>query len=476
MKKAISTVLALGMSLSMLTACGGATSSSTAASTAASESTAASASTSAAATGTGDYAGQTLKVAAIETAYGAEMWQQIADGFEAKTGATVELTTDKNLEDVIDPQMKAGNFYDVVHLAAGREKALPETMLKENAIEEVTDVLSMNVLGEDITVGEKIIPGFTGNLTTNPYGDDRVFMMPMFYGPCGLFYNKANFTEGGGDLELPTTWDEFFALADQTDIPLFTYPVAGYLDAFTYALIAEIGGQDFFNKALQYDETVWSSPEMDKMFEILGKLAENTNDATTGYANNDNFTKNQQLILDNKALFMPNGNWVIGEMAASTPDDFEWGMMPAPKWEGDETQAVYTFTEQMWIPADAPNMDLAKEFIKFMYSDTVVDILLGNTTTDEETGEESPSPVVAPVKGAADKLPEGTTKDCYAATTADDIVTVTGKWATTAPIEGLNMNEATYKPIESINTGDMTVEEWQAQLVETWEKCAAALE
>ena len=72
-------------------------------------------------------------------------------------------------------------------------------------------------------MGEKIIPGFTGNLTTNPYGDDRVFMMPMFYGPCGLFYNKANFTEGGGELELPTTWDEFFALADKTDIPLFTY-------------------------------------------------------------------------------------------------------------------------------------------------------------------------------------------------------------------------------------------------------------
>ena len=82
MKKAISSVLALGMSLSMLTACGGAASSSTAASTAGSASTATS--TSAAATGTGDYAGQTLKVAAIETAYGAEMWQQIVDGFEAK--------------------------------------------------------------------------------------------------------------------------------------------------------------------------------------------------------------------------------------------------------------------------------------------------------------------------------------------------------------------------------------------------------
>ena len=32
------------------------------------------------------------------------------------------------------------------------------------------------------------------------------------------------------------------------------------------------------------------------------------------------------------------------------------------------------------------------------------------------------------------------------------------------------MAKAVYGPIESINTGDMTVDEWQKQLVETWEK------
>ncbi len=128
-----------------------------------------------------------------------------------------------------------------------------------------------------------------------------------------------------------------------------------------------------------------------------------------------------------------------------------------------------TFTEQMWVPADAPNMDLAKEFVKFMYSDEVVDICLNNKTTDKESGKESDTPVVVPVKGAADKLPDGVTKDCYAAATADDVVAVTGKWATTAPIEGLDMAKAVYGPVESINTGDMTVDEWQKQLVETWE-------
>ena len=442
MKKALSLVLALGMAASLLAGCGGTTSSSAPASEAGS--TAASGSTAAA---EGDYAGQTLKVAAIETAYGADMWQQIADAFEAHTGATVELTTDKNLEDVIDPQMKAGNFYDVVHLAAGREKALPETMLKENAILEVTDVLDMNVLGEDVTVGEKIIPGFTGNLTTNPYGDDKVYMMPMFYGPCGLFYNKANFTEGGGELELPETWDELFALADQTDIPLFTYPTAGYLDAFTYAMIAEVGGQDFFNKALQYDEETWASSEIDTMFDILGELAANTNPATPSYANNDNFTKNQQMILDNEALFMPNGNWVIGEMAdAPRAEGFEWGFMALPAVEEGGDRYSYTFFEQCWIPAGAENPDLAKVFLTFLYSDEAADIFAA-------------SGAVQPITGMTDKLSDD--NKVYYSVYDNGAKAAIGTFATTAPVEGVNLKDDLCFKMDSVVNGNATVDEWK---------------
>lgn len=448
MKKALSLVLALGMAASLLAGCGGTTSSSAPASEAGS--TAASGSTAAA---EGDYAGQTLKVAAIETAYGADMWQQIADAFEAHTGATVELTTDKNLEDVIDPQMKAGNFYDVVHLAAGREKALPETMLKENAILEVTDVLDMNVLGEDVTVGEKIIPGFTGNLTTNPYGDDKVYMMPMFYGPCGLFYNKANFTEGGGELELPETWDELFALADQTDISLFTYPTAGYLDAFTYAMIAEVGGQDFFNKALQYDEETWASSEIDTMFDILGELAANTNPATPSYANNDNFTKNQQMILDNEALFMPNGNWVIGEMAdAPRAEGFEWGFMALPAVEEGGDRYSYTFFEQCWIPAGAENPDLAKVFLTFLYSDEAADIFAA-------------SGAVQPITGMTDKLSDD--NKVYYSVYDNGAMAAIGTFATTAPVEGVNLKDDLCFTMDSVVNGNATVDEWKESVRST---------
>ena len=39
------------------------------------------------------------------------------------------------------------------------------------------------------------------------------------------------------------------------------------------------------------------------------------------------------------------------------------------------------------------------------------------------------------------------------------------------------MAKAVYGPVESINTGDMTVDEWQKTVSrDIWEKCADALE
>ena len=458
MKKLLSIMLVLTMALTLLAGCGGSGSSSAPAAS----SGPASGSASAPAGAEGDYAGQTLKVAAIETAYGTAIWEEIVKAFEAKTGATVELTMDKNLEDVIDPQMKAGNFYDVVHLAAGREKALPETLLKENAIEEVTDVLGMTVLGEDVTVGEKIIPGFTGNLTTNPYGDDRVFLMPMFYGPCGLFYNKANFTEGGGELTLPTTWDEFFALADQTDIPLFTYPTAGYLDAFIYAMIPEVGGQDFFNNALRYDEATWASEEMGQMFDVLGKLAANTEKSTPSNGNSDNFTKNQQLILDNKALFMPNGNWVIGEMAdAPRADGFEWGFMALPAMEQGGDRYSYTFFEQCWVPAGSQNQELAKVFISYLYSDEAAAIFA-------ESG------AVQPIVGMTDKLSDD--NKVYYSVYDNGAKAAIGTFATTKPVEGMDFKQVFCFTMDSVVNGNKTAEQWHTDMQDTCKTMAAAME
>mgnify|MGYP002508416181 CR=1 FL=1 len=64
--------------------------------------------------------------------------------------------------------------------------------------------------------------------------------------------------------------------------------------------------------------------------QIVSKLASYTNPVTPAQANDQDFTQNQQLVLDNKALFMPNGTWIVGEMAeAPRADGFKWCRRPA---------------------------------------------------------------------------------------------------------------------------------------------------
>ena len=395
--------------------------------------------------------GTTLSVAAIETAYGSEIWQEVTAAFTELTGIQVDLVTDKNLEDVISAPMKAGDFPDVVHLATGRPAALTETLIKENMLEDITDVLSMTVPGEDKLVSEKIAGGFTESSLTNPYGDGKTYLAPMFYSPCGLFYNAGLFEEKGW--EVPETWDEMWALGDTAaaeGIALFAYPTTGYFDSLFYALLYECGGAEFFNQATSYAEGIWDTEEARTALDIIAKLASYTEKSVPSNANNDNFTKNQQLILDNKALFMPNGNWVIGEMAdAPRAEGFKWGFTALPAVTEGGDRYSYTYFEQLWIPSEAVNKDAAKQFVAFMYSDVAAEIF-------------AKGGAIQPIVGFADTL-EGDSKLFYSIYD-NGAKAALGNFAATDPVEGVNFADTVFGTINSLVSGDKTEEQWIEQI------------
>ena len=184
MKKIIALLLVLAMALSLV-ACGGKTEAPAATEAAKAETPAEAPAAEAV----------TIKVAAIETAYGSQVWADVAAAFEAETGIKVELTTDKNLEDVLTGPMQNGEFPDVVHLATGRPAGLTEQLVKANALHDLTNTLSLTIPGETVKVSEKIAGGFTDNNIVAPYGDGKTYMAPMFYSPCGLFYNAKLFED-----------------------------------------------------------------------------------------------------------------------------------------------------------------------------------------------------------------------------------------------------------------------------------------
>ena len=396
---------------------------------------------------------KTLKVAAVETAYGADMWKEVCSAFEkSHEGVKVELTIDKKLEDVINPQMKSGEYPDVILRAVGAESGITETFVKDNNLVDLTDVLDMTVPGEEVTVGDKILPGFVENTITNPYGDGKTYLMPMFYGPCGLFYNAGLFEEKGWDV--PTTWDEMWALGDKAKeegIALFTYPTTGYFDAFFYALMHETMGDDF-SKALTYEDGIWDTEGAKQAFDIVAKLATYTEKTTPANANDNDFRKNQQLVLDNKALFMPNGNWVIGEMEdAPKADGFEWGFTALPAVKEGGERASYTFFEQIWMPAEAKEQDLGKEFIAYLYSDEAAKIFF------DKGG------AVQPIEGMSDMITDDNTK-LYYSIYDTGAVAVMDAFAATEPIEGLTTRSTFFDPVNSLVTGDKTEQDWIDQI------------
>ena len=394
----------------------------------------------------------TIKVAAIETAYGSQVWADVAAAFTAKTGIQVELTTDQNLEDVLSGPMQNGEFPDVVHLATGRPAGLTEQLVKANALHPLTNTLSLTIPGEDVKVADKIAGGFTDNNIVAPYGDGVTYMAPMFYSPCGLFYNAKLFEEKGWTV--PTTWDEMWALGDLAaaeGISLFTYPTAGYYDAFMFALMNAIGGPEFFNAVTTYQEGAWDSEDGQTLLSILDKLATYTHPNTAAQANNQDFTKNQQMPMDGRALFMPNGTWITGEMAdyAATLDNFAWGMTAVPA----AGTAPYSFCwfEQAWIPAGAEHIAEAEQFVAFLYSDKAAEIFAS-------------AGAMQPILGIADML-EGENVMFYSIYD-NGAKAAMGGFAAFAEIPGVDVSGTFFAPIDSLVSGTITIEDY-AELVKT---------
>lgn len=402
----------------------------------------------------------TLKISGLLGGYGKEGWEKVAKSFEEKYDIKVELTLEKNIADVLRPQIQAGDVPDLIYLAIDNgEDPLTNTMIAEKALVDISDVLDMKVGDEAVTVKEKILPGFLNSNRVQPYGDGKSYLAPIFYSPLGMFYNEQLLIDKGWDV--PKTWDEMWALGDKAKaegIALFTYSVAGYFDGFIASLFNVTGGPENFAKLMQYDVTTWEGQQTKEALEIVGKLAEYVHPNTVAQANKEGFTKNQQLVLDNEAIFMPNGTWVVGEMEkAPRAEGFKWGMAPVPA-VGSGDRFASTFTEEIYIPEGAKNVEDAKLFISYLYTDEAAKLFYDNGNA------------VQPIVGSEKLMPEGDPNKLFFNIYADGTKSNTVGFVVTKQVEGVNIKDILYGSINSIVNGDKTVDQWRTDLIEAVKK------
>lgn len=385
-------------------------------------------------------------------------FKELEAAFEkAHPDVDVQVRLEKELPQVLSKENAMGQYSDLVYYNLGQPSAYTETQLNTKEVMDISDVFAK--------VKDKMDPAFADTPISNYYGDGKMYLMPIKYTPAGFFYNTELVGEGK-KYAVPTTWDEMWALGDKAKadgISLFTYPVKGYFDTTLQGLLDMVGGPQFMKDAFKYKEGTWTSDKGKQVLTTIAKLVDPANgylfkDTVANANAKDGFKINQQAVIDGKALFMPNGDWIVNEMKETTPaTGFHWGLMPLPAFEKGGERVAVSFTEQAWIPKQAKNSADAKAFLEFLYSDEGSKLMISNG-------------FVLPVKDVSKQLTDPYQKEFFAIYNTKGVRPSIGSMAPydAAALPDLKLKPAMFGPIDEIATGKKTVDQWQESMEKLW--------
>lgn len=339
------------------------------------------------------FADKNLNIAIFKGGFGDAYWNDMVAQFEAAyPGVKVNMTIDADIGNLLAPQIAVGEWPDFISLNDTERSGVVASMVKNKQLLDLTDVFNGEALDKPGTkLSDTIMPGILDSTKCAVYGDGKIYIAPFNCSPMGLVYNKALFAAKGW--KVPSTWDEFFALNEELKKPenfvevdgkqvqraVLTYQgiYAGYLESFFWPAVASAAGMDALKNIGAYKEGSMTNPDVMKVIEQFAKIG-------TGYLMEGttalDHTQSQTDMMLGKALFIPDGTWLEGEMKdAPREAGLEFGIMPAPVLTAGQEHYVLSSLEQFEIPKDAKNPELAKEFLRFLYTKASVESFAKNS-------------------------------------------------------------------------------------------------
>ncbi|MFC0559152.1 ABC transporter substrate-binding protein [Halalkalibacter alkalisediminis] len=179
-----------------------------------------------------------------------------------------------------------------------------------------------------------------------------------------LWYNTAIFEEHG--LEVPTTFDEFFAVAEELQSKGVTPLALGDREPWTASHLLEnvllgVLGADNYS-ALWTGERSFDDPSVVEAVEIFGEML--------NYVNEDHSSRNwqdaAQLVANGEAAMNVMGDWAKGyfvnDLNLTVKEDFGW--VPTPGTEG----SFMVITDTFGLPKGVSNPETVKQFLAVLGS------------------------------------------------------------------------------------------------------------
>lgn len=281
-----------------------------------------------------------------------EYWNALKAGFEAANqGVTIEMIISEDAAYEVRDRILSGNSPDFVYLPADEESGVTEALIKDKALLPLTDV-------------EASAPeGIFCNSYCRPYGNGISYIAPVFIEDEGLIYDIGMLEANG--FSVPRNWDDFIAIADACEnknFKFFTYAGAEpdeFVDIFAAALVPVIGAEET-EKILNCDEEAWKNEKITDFAEKIEKIKKLVVSGSSTKTKEDTF----KSLADGKVLFV---SGTAEDLEELNEDGDKYAICAYPALSGSGIFSV-TFSE-MYIPFEAKEPELAKEFMNHIYAD-----------------------------------------------------------------------------------------------------------
>jgi glucose/mannose transport system substrate-binding protein len=252
-----------------------------------------------------------------------------------------------NMKALLETRMQGGQPPDSFQVHLGRE------LIDSHVIPDRMEDLSF--LYEE----EGLNDVFPKDLIDIASYEGKPYSVPVNIHRSNVLWYRPSKLEAAGVAAAPTTWDEFFAAAEQlkaAGIPALAIAeiepnFSGHV--FENILVTQLDQAGYLG--LFNGSTAWDDERVTKALEILNQAFDYAN---TDYLSTSWGDINDRFVADDGPAMMIMGDWTHGVLMSKGFTDYRWA--PAP----DTTGLFVVLSDSFGLPKNAPHRDNAVNFLR----------------------------------------------------------------------------------------------------------------
>jgi N-acetylglucosamine transport system substrate-binding protein len=300
--------------------------------------------------------------------FGQEYAKAYAAIYEAKhAGSKVNITWSKEILTDMQPRFSGGTAPDVINNSS------PKTLDVATIVDQLVDLTELFDAPSWDDPNTKVRDTLVTGTIESGLFNDKPYTLNMAYTVYGFYHDQTLFDQKG--YTVPKTWAEFSTLAEaakKEGIAAFTHQ--GKYPWYMYNVITDwiwkVGGKEAIYAIDNLEPGAWQSDAVktviDRIKEMLSKGWVQPGAAALDH------TTTQQAVIDHKALFIPCGSWLEGEMAKTLKADTkltvnaQWSLTDSDKAQYGTIRAAAG--EGFIVPSTGKHKAGGLEYLRAMLS------------------------------------------------------------------------------------------------------------